>query len=132
MFFYQDHYNTICTTFEILQLHFSCFLAVRRTKSHVLGSLFNKVAELKDSNLIEKETLTQVYSCEYCEIFKNCSFIEHLWWLLLFRILFLIILMIFFSYFVFKSSFIFITFYEMVLFINDKCLSRPYFLLQGV
>ena len=54
MFFYQDHYNTICTTFEILQLRFLRFLAVRRTKSHLLGSLFNKVAELKDSNLIEK------------------------------------------------------------------------------
>ena len=30
-----------------------------------------------------KETPTQVFSCEYCEVFKNSFFIEHLWWLLL-------------------------------------------------
>ena len=32
-----------------------------------------------------KETPTQVFSCEYCKIFKNSFFIEHLWWLLLKR-----------------------------------------------
>ena len=32
---------------------------------------------------LSKETPTQVFSCEYCDIFKNSSFIEHLWWLLL-------------------------------------------------
>ena len=30
-----------------------------------------------------KETLAQVFSCEFCEISKNTFFIEHLWWLLL-------------------------------------------------
>ena len=30
-----------------------------------------------------KKRLTQVFSCEYCEIFKSIFFIEHLWWLLL-------------------------------------------------
>ena len=30
----------------------------------------------------QKETLTQVFSCEFCEIFKNIVFIEHAWWLL--------------------------------------------------
>ena len=29
-------------------------------------------------------TPTQVFSCAYCEIFKNSFFIKHLWWLLLF------------------------------------------------
>ena len=28
-------------------------------------------------NFIKKETLAQVYSCEFCEIFKNNYFIEH-------------------------------------------------------
>ena len=32
---------------------------------------------------IKKETLTQVFSCEFCEVSKNTCFIEHLWWLLL-------------------------------------------------
>ena len=30
------------------------------------------------SNFIKKETLAQVFSCEFCEIFKNAFFIEHL------------------------------------------------------
>ena len=31
----------------------------------------------------KKETLAQVFSCEFCEIFKNTFFIKHLRWLLL-------------------------------------------------
>ena len=30
-------------------------------------------------NLIKKEALAQVLSCEFCEIFKNTFFTEHLW-----------------------------------------------------
>ena len=30
-------------------------------------------------NFIKKETLAQVYSCEFCEISKNTFFTEHLW-----------------------------------------------------
>ena len=32
---------------------------------------------------VSKETLSQVFSCEYCEIFMNTFFTEHLHWLLL-------------------------------------------------
>ena len=41
---------------------------------------FNKVAGLRPQvcNLIKKETLTQVFSCEFCEIFKNTFFTEDL------------------------------------------------------
>ena len=43
------------------------------TGKHLRQSLFfNKV-------FIKKETPAQVFSCEYCEIFKNTFFIEHLW-----------------------------------------------------
>ena len=38
---------------------------------------FNKVAG-KACNFIKKETPTQVFSCEYCEIFKKTNFKEHL------------------------------------------------------
>ena len=31
---------------------------------------------------IQKETLTHVFSCEFCKIFKSTIFIEHLRWLL--------------------------------------------------
>ena len=34
---------------------------------------------------IQKETLAQVFSCKFPEIFKKASFIEHLWWLLLYH-----------------------------------------------
>ena len=34
-------------------------------------------------NFIKKETLTQVFSSEYCEIVKSSFFIEHRRWLLL-------------------------------------------------
>ena len=37
--------------------------------------------------VLKKETLAQVFSCEFCEISKNTVFIEHLWWLLLYFIL---------------------------------------------
>ena len=33
--------------------------------------------------LYEKETATHMFSCEFCQIFKNTFFPEHLWWLLL-------------------------------------------------
>ena len=54
---------------------------VKFTGKHLSRSLFlNKVA---DSNFIKNETLTQVFSCEFCEIFKSIFFIERLRWLFL-------------------------------------------------
>ena len=38
----------------------------------------------KACNFIKKETLAQVFSCEFCEISKNTFLMEHLSWLLLF------------------------------------------------
>ena len=35
------------------------------------GLFFHKVADLKPATLVKKETPTQVFSCELCEIFKN-------------------------------------------------------------
>ena len=44
------------------------------------GPLFNKVAGLIPATLlINNETLAQVFSCEFCEMFKNTFFTEHLW-----------------------------------------------------
>ena len=34
-------------------------------------------------NFIKKDTLAQVFPCEFCEIFKSTFFIEHLRWVLL-------------------------------------------------
>ena len=43
------------------------------------GLFFNKVAGLRPEacNFIKKKTLTQMYSCEFCEIYKNTFFTEH-------------------------------------------------------
>ena len=49
---------------------------------HLWQSLFfNKVAET--CNFIKKDTLAQVFSCKFWEIFKNTFLTEHLRWLLL-------------------------------------------------
>ena len=38
------------------------------------GLFFNKVAGLRPTTLFEKESLAQLFSCEFCEIFKNTFF----------------------------------------------------------
>ena len=51
------------------------------TGKHLCQSLFfNKVAGLrpKDCDFVKKETLAQVFSCEFCEISKNTFSTEHL------------------------------------------------------
>ena len=40
---------------------------------------FNKVVGLRSATLLKKETLAQVFSCEFYEISKNTFFTEHLW-----------------------------------------------------
>ena len=47
-------------------------------KTPLSESLSNKVSGLKACIFIQKETPTQVFFCEYCEIFKNSFFIGHL------------------------------------------------------
>ena len=42
-----------------------------------------EIHRLQACNFTRKETPTQVFSCEFCEIFKNIFFMEHLRWLLL-------------------------------------------------
>ena len=40
---------------------------------------FNKVAGLRSATLFKKKILAQVFSCQFCEIFMNTFFTEHLW-----------------------------------------------------
>ena len=35
--------------------------------------------ESEACNFIKKETLVQMFTCEFCETFKNTFFTEHLW-----------------------------------------------------
>ena len=49
------------------------------TVKHLCQRLFfNKVAGLQACNFIKKESLAQVFPCEFCEISKNTFFPEHL------------------------------------------------------
>ena len=52
------------------------------SRQHLCQSLFfsnvDNVADLA-SNITEKETPAQVFSCEFGEIFKNTFFTEHFW-----------------------------------------------------
>ena len=50
--------------------------------NYVRAFFLNNVAGA--CNIIKKEALVQVFSCEFCEIFKNTFFTEHLRWLLLY------------------------------------------------
>ena len=56
---------------------------------HLEACVFIKVGKFlcqRPATLLKKETLAQVFSCEFCEISKKTFFIEHLWWLLLVRL----------------------------------------------
>ena len=49
------------------------------TGKHLCQSLFfNKVAGLRPTTLLKKETLAQVFSCVFCKISENIFFTEHL------------------------------------------------------
>ena len=43
-------------------------------KTPVPVTFFNKVAAFRPATLLKKETLVQVFSCEFCEISKNTVF----------------------------------------------------------
>ena len=48
-------------------------------KTPVLESLSHWRCRPKACNFSKKETLAQVFVCEFCEIFKNTFFTKHLW-----------------------------------------------------
>ena len=63
----------------ILNFHillFRIFLGIFTGKLPMLESLFWQ--SYKTCNLINEESLTLVFSCQYCEIFENTYFDEHL------------------------------------------------------
>ena len=54
-------------------------------KTPVFESLFNKAGALKAYIFIKKEIPTQVFSCQYCKIFKNSFLVEHFLFIILLR-----------------------------------------------
>ena len=84
---YRIWYFLRCT-FQILLCRSSrqevfCKKGVLRNFSKLIGSTCATASFSIRLSFIKKETLAQLFSCEFLEIFKNIFFIEHLWWLLL-------------------------------------------------
>ena len=49
------------------------------TRKHLYRKLFlQQSCRLQTSNFMKKETPAKALSCEFCEIFKNIYFVEHL------------------------------------------------------
>ena len=62
------------------------YFALSRTHCFSDYYVFSEAAMRKcfeGLQVYEKETATQVFSSEYCEILGTPFFVEHLWWLLL-------------------------------------------------
>ena len=64
---------------ELFSLNSYCPEAA--TRGVLCKKVFLEISQnsLVFSNFIQKEPLTQVFSCEFCEISKNTFFTEHLW-----------------------------------------------------
>ena len=70
-FYRSSHWR--CSVRKVVLRNFAKF-----TGKHLCQSLlFNNVPG--PCNFIKKETLAQVFSCEFCEISKNTFFTEHIW-----------------------------------------------------
>ena len=59
------------------------FLKISQNSHEKTYARVSFLIKLQACNFIKKETLAQMFSCEFCEIVKNTFFIEHLWWLFL-------------------------------------------------
>ena len=60
-----------------------CKESVLKNFTKFTGKHLCQILFFSKVQLLKRETLAQVFSCEFCEIFKNTFFIEHLQWLLL-------------------------------------------------
>ena len=69
----------------MISLYANHFRKISRTEAAIRGVPENFAKLPEACNFIKKETLAQMFSCEFSEIFENTYFIEHLWWLLLHR-----------------------------------------------
>ena len=77
--------NRLLITEAVLQRYSvrKVFFAKFSGKHQCQSLFFNSICRPEACNFIKRETLTLVFSCEFCEISKHTFFIEHLRWLLL-------------------------------------------------
>ena len=55
------------------------FLEISQNLQENTSARVSFLIKLQACNFIKKDTLPQVFSCEFCEISKNTFFTEHLW-----------------------------------------------------
>ena len=85
--FYWNIVKVFCKRYMFRSSHQRCSMkkgVLRNFKKYTgkhlcQGLFFQKVAGLRLSNFIKKETPVQVFSCELCKISKYIFFTEHLW-----------------------------------------------------
>ena len=69
---------------EVVCKKFVLEISRNSQENNCARSLFYQSCRPQACNFIIEDTLAQVFLCEFCEIYKNTFFIEHLWWLLLY------------------------------------------------
>ena len=78
----QNHLSNLSLTKEIRLYWFSrSELLCEKSVKNSQNSEENTCARVSflTSSFIKKEALTKVFSCEFCDIFKNTLFTEHFW-----------------------------------------------------
>ena len=55
------------------------FLEISQSSQENTCARVSLLIKLQACNFVKKETLAQVFTCEFCEIFKSTFFTEHLW-----------------------------------------------------
>ena len=111
-----DHSNSI----YIFILYFLFFHVKGKTEAATRGALYLEIFQnsqentcarvsflikVQACNFIKNETKAQLFSSEFCKIFKNSFFIEHLRWLLLYRLCCQLLVKLRLSYLHKKSTF---------------------------
>ena len=59
------------------------FLENLQNSQEITCARVSFLIKLQAWSCIKKETLAQVFSCEFCDISRNTFVTKHLWWLLL-------------------------------------------------
>ena len=89
----EPHYSTFCNGgIHYCKFKIICFLSEKVVQRCSVKKVFIEISEIHRKTpvpeplyfYIKKESLAQVFSCEFCEISTSTFFTEHVQWLLLY------------------------------------------------
>ena len=78
-FFLLNGMNKEATTEGILQERVFLEILQNSQEDNWVSASFLKKCGMRPATLLKKETVAQVFSCEFCKISTNTVFTEHLW-----------------------------------------------------